>query len=352
MCFLNDTGTVHVRSLRSRVTKYPVWILSRTLLRRHITAIMVHRRPLLTTAAVLAPILSNAFSIPSLHRRNVQQSVNKLSLSSAPDSNNVNTPQSSNAQLKTELLNRIANLSTIKERDGDFSVDFGVKGGELDKKSRAPQKVNFYSISQDAGEAADSVMQMADNLSTVNPTEEATKYFGDKENGDASPLNGEWKLLFTTAADATFSKNSKRGAATAKNVVDAKRGRITNVIDFEPINGTEPLLKQLNVVIGAKPNGKSRVELRFRYAKAVLTRFFGWKRQWSLYIPVPAPFITRIIVFFSRIFRFGKKEKRVPPKAYFDVVYLDKDLRIHKTGEDNVFVQAKDSWEEARPYMS
>lgn len=30
---------------------------------------------------------------------------------------------------------------SIKERDGDFSIDFGVKGGEIDKKSRAPQKV-------------------------------------------------------------------------------------------------------------------------------------------------------------------------------------------------------------------
>lgn len=215
-----------------------------------------------------------------------------------------------------------------------------------------PFIVFFFRISDDAGKAADAVMETAEQLAKNNPTEEPTLYLGDKEKGEQSPLNGEWKLLFTTAADATFSKNSTRGDAKVKNVVDASRGRITNVIDFPSRNGAEPLLKQLNVVIGAKAAGKSRVELRFRYAKAVLTKLFGWKRQWNLYIPVPAPFITRLIVFFSRIFRFGRKDKKVPPKAYFDVIYLDDQLRIHKTGEENLFVQAKDNWEEAQPFLA
>ncbi|KAL7541384.1 hypothetical protein ACHAXR_011857 [Thalassiosira sp. AJA248-18] len=300
-------------------------------------------------AALLLPLghfSASAFSIPSI-RRSFPSLATSSSLGASSDT-------SDNADLKADLLKRIETLRTIKERDGDFSVDFGVKGGEIDKKSRAPQKVNFYSISDDAGKAADAVMETADQLASNNPSDEPTLYLGDKEKGDQSPLNGEWKLLFTTAADATFSKNSTRGAAAVKNVVDAKHGRITNVIDF-PLtqNGTEPVLKQLNVVIGAKAAGKSRVELRFRYAKAVLTKFLWWKRQWSLYIPVPAPFITRLIVFFGRIFRFGRKDKKVPPKAYFDVLYLDDQLRIHRTGEDNFFVQAKETaWEEAKPFLT
>jgi hypothetical protein len=168
-----------------------------------------------------------------------------------------------------------------------------------------------------------------------------------------APLNGEWKLLFTTAADATFSKNSTRGYAKVKNVVDATRGRITNVIDFT--NNDEkkpPLLKQLNVIIAATAISKNRVELRFRYAKAVLTRLFGLKYQWNLYIPVPSPFITRIIVLLSRLIKFGQGTKKTVPRAYFDVVYLDDQLRIHRTGEDNLFVQAKDTWLEARPLLA
>jgi len=104
------------------------------------------------------------------------------------------------------------------------------------------------------------------------------------------------------------------------------------------------------VVIKAKADGANRVELVFRYAKIVFSRFFGLKRRWSLYIPVPAPFITRIIVFVSRILRFGKKKSI--PKAYFDVLYLDPQLRIHRTGEDNLFIQAKEGiWPEARPLL-
>ena len=41
-------------------------------------------------------------------------------------------------------------------------------------------------------------METADKLAQENPTEEPTLYLGDKEKGNQSPLNGEWKLLFTT----------------------------------------------------------------------------------------------------------------------------------------------------------
>mmetsp|Transcript_32207 Transcript_32207/g.48633 ORF Transcript_32207/g.48633 Transcript_32207/m.48633 type:complete len:293 (-) Transcript_32207:1139-2017(-) len=268
---------------------------------------------------------------------------------------------SSNAQLKADLLQRIQKLRNLKERDGDFSIEFGVKGGEIDKKSRAPQKVDFYTISEGVGKAADEVIGITSELEKCSPTDNPTQYLGDKEKGNEAPLNGEWKLLFTTAADANFSKNSKRGSASVKNVVNACKGSITNVIDFQGESTADdettstkkaPLVKQLNVVIGAKPASKSRVGLQFKYAKVVFSRFFGLKRQWNLYIPVPAPFITRLIVFFSRIFRFGRKDKKVPPKAYFDVLYLDDELRIQRTGEDNLFVQAKPTWDDAVPFFT
>jgi hypothetical protein len=256
--------------------------------------------------------------------------------------------------LKTSLLTSIAKLRSFQERDGDFSIDFGVKGGELNETSRAPQRVNYYSISEDVGKAADEVLHTCDQLSKVSPTDEPTKYLGDKENGDKSPLNGAWKLLFTTAADASFSKNSTRGDAKAQNVVDSAKGKITNIIEFSSKNGTEPVLKQLNIVVKATAINSTRVELQFRYAKALLTKFFFiplFGRTLPIYFPVPGPFITRIIVFFSRLFRFGRKSVKKVPKAYFDILYLDKDLRIHKTGEDNIFVQARESWDAAGPLL-
>jgi hypothetical protein len=254
--------------------------------------------------------------------------------------------------LKKDLLDSLEDLREKQARDGEFSVDFGVKGGELNATSRAPQKVSYYAISDDVGQAADKVMSVCDQLAEVSPIDEPTEFIGDKVNGTLAPLNGAWKLLFTTAADASFSKNSSRGDAKVQNVVDAAKGRITNVIDFaNKEDGKEPVLKQLNVVIKAVANGPKRVELRFRYARAVLNKFFFIPVKWSLYIPVPAPFITRCLVLLYRLFTFGRKGGKQPPKAYFDVVYLDDDLRIHKTGEDNLFVQAKDTWEDAKKYM-
>ena len=163
---------------------------------------------------------TDAFSVS----RRGCQAPSMTDLAAAASSGTSGTSAKRPEELKAELLRMIASLREAKERDGDFSVDFGVKGGEIDKDKRTPQKVDFYSISEDVGKTADQVMELALALHDVNPTTNATLYLGT-EDGDKSPLNGQWKLLFTTAADATFSKNSTRGYATAQNVVDARRGR-------------------------------------------------------------------------------------------------------------------------------
>lgn len=254
---------------------------------------------------------------------------------------------------KTRLLDEITTLRELQQQDGDVVVDFGTKGGELDRKTRAPQKVDFYSISERVGKAADAILTTCDELALQNPTANATMYLGDPQEGHKCKLDGEWKLLFSTAADATFSKDSKRGDATVKQVVDARKGKITNSISFlgSGKNDTTnpPLVEELNVVIRAKAESNARVSLVFRYAKVIFSRFLFWRVRWPLYIPVPATFITRLLVLFYRIFRKGST--KAPPKAYFDVQYLDDELRIHKTGEANVFVQARPTWKAAQGLM-
>jgi hypothetical protein len=246
-------------------------------------------------------------------------------------------------ELKQQLLELVEGFRRLQEEDGSVPIGSGVKGGELNATTRAPQKVDYYAVSTRVGQAAEAIVAHCDKLYPFNPTTEPTRYLGSKDRGAECPLHGAWKLLFTTAADASFSKNSTWGDATAQNIVEASRGRITNVIDFkERADGSMPVLKQLNVVIKAEAESKTRVALKFRYAKAVLTKLFFLPIQWPLYIPVPAPFITRLIVLFYRIFR--RKPAKAPPRAYFDVVYLDEDLRIHKTGEDNLFVQVRPEW--------
>ena len=50
------------------------------------------------------------------------------------------------SSLKQSLLENVQKLQSYMEIDGDFSIDFGVKGGELNSTSRAPRKVDYYTM--------------------------------------------------------------------------------------------------------------------------------------------------------------------------------------------------------------
>jgi len=243
------------------------------------------------------------------------------------------------AAAKQELLESIAHFKTVQASDGTAAIDFGVSGGELEKKSRAPRNLasggTFYRISTDLGKAADSVIECANELGPFSPNVPPLEHFGTPRGAECL-LHGTWKLQFTTAADATFSRNTSRGDAEVSNIVDAVRGVVTNCIDFQASPGGDvPACEQLRVQLSASAESGSRVALVFRLVKARLTRFFGFslgRRRLTLTLPVPGPLITRIISFFTR---------RPPPKPYFDIIFLDHELRVHRTGEGNLFVQRK-----------
>jgi hypothetical protein len=213
----------------------------------------------------------------------------------------------------------------------------------LNAKTRAPRNLaegrGFYAISDDVGHAADQVFRAIDELVPLSPSKFPTEFFGSK-NGQQCPLHGSWKLLFTTAADASFSPNSTRGDAEASNVVDAVKKTITNVIDFAPRSDGKPAtLEQLKVKLTASASSKTRIDLNFKYVKARITRIFGlplFGKRLTLILPVPGPFFTKILCFLRRV--------KEPPKAFFEVLYIDSELRIHKTGEGNLFVQARPDW--------
>ena len=230
---------------------------------------------------------------------------------------------------KARLLEAIDTFKAATAVDGNVPIDFGVKGGELDSKSRAPRNLypdGFKAVSERVSSAADGVMAAVDALAgEASLAEAATETW----RASGSPLDGEWSNLWTTAADATFDEKTERGAAKVSNVVDARRGKITNVIAFEDPSNK---VATLRVRLSARAAGPKRLELTFKYVKVTFRkRLLGLFK--SILIPVPAAFITRVLF----LFRPAKK----PPVPFFDLVYLDADLRVQKTGEGNVFVQRR-----------
>lgn len=287
----------------------------------------------------------------------ISQAYKSPLFSSSASPSNENSNEQTLTTLKKTLVQSIQYLRDIQERDGDISIDFGVKGGELNSTTRAPQKLDYYRISEEAGQACDRILDTSNELSKLTPNPDPVQYWKDDAVGNGkSPLNGEWKLLFTTAADATFSKNSTRGDAKAKNTVDVSKGTIQNTIEFVPSDDTPPVVKSFNVFLKASVTPPNRVNLQFRYVRVDLSKFFFLPISWSIYIPVPGPFFTKCILFLNKyIFFWKRKSKKLekPPQAYFDIMYLDDQLRIHKTGEDNWFIQAKEAnWKDAQTLLT
>ena len=103
-------------------------------------------------------------------------------------------PRRSRAALATDtaaareaLFAAIADFRAAEEAEGKTSVDFGVKGGELDKKSRAPADLRQVWTGR-VREAARAVESAIDTLAPFNPTPDATKLLGTVE-GDLCPLH-------------------------------------------------------------------------------------------------------------------------------------------------------------------
>mmetsp|Transcript_19975 Transcript_19975/g.40895 ORF Transcript_19975/g.40895 Transcript_19975/m.40895 type:complete len:346 (-) Transcript_19975:99-1136(-) len=324
-------------------------------------------------ACAFAPVVREPFGRGLATTVTKNNNDNKFSLVGRPASrsgdaggDNNNNVDARVTRLKRELLERIATLKQYQNEDGEIAVDFGVKGGEIEKKSRVPRKLDFYTVSERVGKAADAILESVEELSELNPTVAATAGMGDKNYGNdgggggndeitAPPLDGPWSLLFSTAADVSFSKDSKRGAARSKNIVDARRGKMTNVIEFAPAvdeegNETPKAVNELRVSLKATAEGPNRVDLVFKYIAVKFTRFFFLPIRWTLYLPIPGPLIGKTLIGLSnlknRLLRRTEETSDLP-KAFFDVVFLDRELRVHRTGEDNLFVQARPDWETA-----
>ena len=154
-------------------------------------------------------------------------------------------------------------------------------------------------------------------------------------------------MRFTTASDATF-KPGRRGPATTLQYVNSTIGTFTNIIEFRENKGK---VKGFQVVVEGKPVNDKRINLTFRRVIIDRRSRVGLNR-----IVIPLPNFN----FFQRFSRkknlpeevseevnidTSAKKKREGP--HFNMLYLDDEMRIHKTGEGNYFVQTRlyDAWD-------
>ena len=125
-------------------------------------------------------------------------------------------------------------------------------------------------------------------------------------------------------------------------------GTFTNIIEFRENKGK---VKGFQVVVEGKPVNDKRINLTFRRVIIDRRSRVGLNR---IVIPLPN---------FNFLQRFSRK-KNLPEEVsqeinvdtstkkkregpHFNMLYLDDEMRIHKTGEGNYFVQTRlyDAWD-------
>lgn len=212
-----------------------------------------------------------------------------------------------------KLLGRIARKLVSRRRKAEKS------SGIVDSDS-------LRQVTLQLGEAGERILDLCSQISSLNPTQRPALGFanyGDVPPSDSS-LDGEWKLIFTTASDASFPETEKQGVATTSQVVDAEAGTFTNVVDFE-----RGKLKGFRVVVDGAPLNDTDVGLSFRGVRLLrrsrFPRLFG-----EIYLRIPSGLIRRLS-------RRSSKSKG----PYLRLKYVDDSMRIHVSNTGNFFVHTR-----------
>lgn len=216
----------------------------------------------------------------------------------------------------------------------------------------------------------DEILALVNELSKYNPTAIPTlgllgygnndKNDNDTSNDARAPLNGKWKLLYTNARDAEApartekNKEEKFGDEVASGIIvktgqriNAAKGECINFIQLteEEITTTEATEHQrakkkkpfdeFEITIQMTPLSNTRVRLDFVKGKALNENApLPFLKEFSFRFPPPS--------FGDALARLRGLDPSVEPQAYFDILYIDNEIRAHQTGEGKIFVQKRD----------
>ena len=225
---------------------------------------------------------------------------------------------------KNELLEVADAFTKTQESRLDMNEEEKKRKGLLGSTSKSGG--DSVELDKDAFKAIEMIEKLASFADIRGDDSTYFKYWKTNQGSSSCILHGKWKLRFTTAADATF-RPGKRGKAVTSQEVDAVNGKFINVINFPDNEGK---VKGFRVVVDGTPVG-SRMNLNFQRIVIERKSRIGFNR---IVIPLPN------FGFLERFTR-SKDGKRRTKGPYFDLLYLDEEMRIHKTGEGKYFVQTR-----------
>lgn len=198
------------------------------------------------------------------------------------------------------------------------------------EKERRDLKVHLFkmSASYDRGygatpSARKATDDLVEELERLNPSEDAAR--GISGEGD-SPLQGTWRMIWTTAPDViTLASSPIATVGAIYQVIDPPVA--TNVIDLIPrAQAFFPIQAQLSSILRAEVTTRTsprqgrpnRIGLTFEAVKAKPVEALGMK----------VDFLPPLSIDLPRLEIPGGTEENSP--GYFDVTYLDDDLLIYR----------------------
>ena len=168
------------------------------------------------------------------------------------------------------------------------------------------------------------VLAAIQQLEDCNPTPQP---IGAKEL-----LEGDWRLLYTTSKGILgldrFPLFKLGQIYQCIRTAEAKVYNIAEVVGLPFLEGL------VSVAASFEPVSERRVNVMFERSIIGLQRFFGYNS--------PSKFIQQIESgkkFLPFDFSIDRREQ----KGWLDITYLDRDMRIGRGNEGNVFVLTKES---------
>mmetsp|Transcript_6943 Transcript_6943/g.10590 ORF Transcript_6943/g.10590 Transcript_6943/m.10590 type:complete len:263 (+) Transcript_6943:101-889(+) len=203
------------------------------------------------------------------------------------------------------------------------------------------------------------VLSLVEELSQFNPTAVPTSGLMGYGGSGVAPLNGKWKLLYTNAQDAEApartekNKDEKFGDEVATGVkvktgqrINAENGECINYIQLseenddanDDVNNPKKRKRpfdELEITIQMTPLSDNRVRLDFVKGKALNENApLPFLKEFNFNFPPPS--------FGDLLARIRGLDPKIEPQAYFDILYIDNEIRAHRTGEGKIFVQKRD----------